>query len=66
VQLEETAVIENDGDSVNMLLAIESFCQALQFEMLTYLRLKKGDSNEAWNYVIEAQGWVIKREREAS
>jgi hypothetical protein len=57
-QLKEATIKENDEDSANTLLAIECFCQALQSEMLMWLALKKEDPNNAWDYLIDAQGWV--------
>ncbi len=57
-ELKETTIKEKEEDSANTLLAIECFCHALRSEMLMWLALKKGDPNEAWNYLIEAQNWV--------
>jgi hypothetical protein len=57
-ELKETIIKENDEDSANTLLAVESFCQALESEMHMWLALKKEDPNKAWNHLIEAQDWV--------
>jgi hypothetical protein len=56
--LKENTIEEKDEDSANTLLSIENFCLALRSEMFMWIELKKGESNEAWNHLIEAQNWV--------